>query len=169
MPTYGVTKTYTPEQGLSATFRQWRAKSHCRFLHGYALGVRVHFVCHSADLDENGWVYNFGGLKAFKQFLADTFDHKTLVAKDDPALPLMRQLAGLDGVELGYRDIPNPHVFHAVDPLIQLVEVERTGCEAFAKLCYDWLDDNVDFEGRGIRIEYVEVFEHQGNSATYYG
>ena len=30
-------KKYGHERGLSAAFRQWRAVSHCRFMHGYSL------------------------------------------------------------------------------------------------------------------------------------
>ena len=35
---YRSSKTYGHEIGLSAAFRQWRAQSHCRLIHGYALG-----------------------------------------------------------------------------------------------------------------------------------
>lgn len=155
---YRVTKTYTPEQGLSATFRQWRAKSHCRFLHGYALGVRVVFECSAEALDENGWVYNFGGLKPFKEYITDLFDHKTLVAQDDPQLEVFKQLSLTDTSHGGHQ-------------LLQLVVVPRTGCEAFAKLCYLWLLAHLKqtAEGRPVRLVSVEVFEHGGNSATYVG
>jgi 6-pyruvoyltetrahydropterin/6-carboxytetrahydropterin synthase len=38
-----ATKTYGDDLGLSVAFRQWRADSHCRYLHGYAIGVRLTF------------------------------------------------------------------------------------------------------------------------------
>lgn len=155
MSRFRVTKNYSPEQGLSATFRQWRATSHCRFIHGYALGVRVTFECDEDALDDNGWVGNFGGLKSFKQWLCDTFDHKMLVAIDDPAIGLFR--------DMNREPIGKPQ-------LIQLIEVERTGCEGFAKmigqkLILDFLPDFA--VGRDVRVVSVEVYEHTGNSATW--
>ncbi len=79
------TKTYGQEQGLSCAFRQWRANhSHCQLLHGYALGFM--FVFQADKLDERGWVMDFGGLKGLKQALQDTFDHKVVIAADDPNL-----------------------------------------------------------------------------------
>jgi 6-pyruvoyltetrahydropterin/6-carboxytetrahydropterin synthase len=39
-----VKKTYGHELGLSACFRQHRAKSHCRFLHGYPLSFTFTFA-----------------------------------------------------------------------------------------------------------------------------
>jgi 6-pyruvoyltetrahydropterin/6-carboxytetrahydropterin synthase len=162
--TYMVTKNYGPENGLSATFRQWRADSHCRFIHGYALGVEVTFLCEDADLDENGWVYNFGGLKEFKAWLQETFDHKMLVAKDDPAIELFRDMAN---TRERRRFSPGREPWVESGQLIQLVEVERTGCEGFARMIADWLINNIDMKGRQVRIDCVRVYEHDGNSATY--
>lgn len=48
--TYKSTKLYGHEIGLSAAFRQWRAESHCRFLHGYALAVRFEFEADELDV-----------------------------------------------------------------------------------------------------------------------
>jgi 6-pyruvoyltetrahydropterin/6-carboxytetrahydropterin synthase len=153
-PMYKITKTYHPENGFSATFRQHRAKSHCRFIHGYALGIRVTICSNDVNLDENGWVYNFGGLKPFKAWLEDTFDHKMLVAKDDPAINLFRDMNR------------EPHLYKP--QLIQMVEVERVGCEGFAKLVHDKLASLIEeSDGSRIWLESVEVFEHHGNSATY--
>jgi 6-pyruvoyltetrahydropterin/6-carboxytetrahydropterin synthase len=77
-----VQKTYPHSLGLSCSFRQWRANTHCRYLHGYAMQVRLSFA--SADLDTRNWVLNFGGLKEIKQMIIDLLDHRTLVANDDP-------------------------------------------------------------------------------------
>lgn len=139
-------KTYTHAQGLSCCFRQWRATdSHCRFLHGYSLQVTITF--RSQVLDDRNWVVNFGGLKSVKAWLETTFDHKTLIAKDDPNLESFRTIA------------------HYKDPLIQLVEVEHVGCEAFAKMIYDHVRE--EFLNHPAEIECVEVREHEGNFARY--
>jgi 6-pyruvoyltetrahydropterin/6-carboxytetrahydropterin synthase len=150
--TYRSTKTYGHEVGLSACFRQWRAQSHCRFLHGYALSVHVEFE--ADELDERHWVVDFGSLKSFKGVLEDTFDHKLLVAEDDP---MLHHLNALDSTDGGLN-------------LAQLVIVPATGCEAFAKLIFDyvglWLMDN-GYSPR-VRCNFVTVREHAGNSASYY-
>ena len=144
---YISTKTYGHELGLSACFRQWRAESHCRYLHGYALAVRLEFE--SEELDVRNWIVDFGGLKSFKTQLENTFDHKLLVAEDDPEKDTLCMLAGLG--------------------LADVVMVEATGCEAFAKLIYEcadiWLHD-AGYKPR-VRVRSVEVREHGANSAIY--
>lgn len=145
--TYKVTKTYGPEQGLSAAFRQWRADSHCRFIHGYALGFKFTFSCQ--DLDVRNWCVDFGGLKGLKQILIDNFDHKLLVAQDDPRIG-----------DLMYLDTLG---------LAEVVVLPAVGCEKFAEYIYkvteQWLVD-AGF-GPRCQLDSVEVFEHSGNSAIY--
>lgn len=168
-----VTKSYGHEAGLSATFRQWRAKSHCRFIHGYALAFHLTFACHDNEVNENGWVIDFGSLKPVKAWLAETFDHKTLVAADDPLLNLFRGLSG-DG-DYAVQDASEWDYFETEggakrDPLIQLTEVERTGCEAFAKMVAShvqgMLKDKLLGDTRAWLVS-VECREHDGNGATY--
>lgn len=84
------TKEYGHEIGLSACFRQWRAESHCRLLHGYALAVK--FTFGAQEVDVRNWVVDFGSMKSLKQMLQDTFDHTLLVAEDDPKLEVLKQL-----------------------------------------------------------------------------
>lgn len=139
---YRSTKTYTPAEGLSVAFRQWRADSHCRLLHGYALEVT--FVFSSRELDHRNWVMDFGGMKEIKAWLHDTFDHKTLVAKDDPQFELFKDMAAAG--------------------LIDMAVVEHVGCECFAKLVYDHASMLLPTH---VKIEQVEVREHAGNSAIY--
>ena len=83
--------------------------------------------------------------------MEDTFDHKTLVAEDDPLLEYFSDLEDLG--------------------LAQVVVVEATGCEAFAKLIYEcaeiWLKD-AGYAPR-VRMHHVTVREHGANSATYTG
>jgi 6-pyruvoyltetrahydropterin/6-carboxytetrahydropterin synthase len=146
--TYISTKTY--EYAFPCCFRQWRAQSHCRFLHGYALTVRIEFE--ADQLDERNWVVDFGGMKSFKGWLETTFDHKLLVAEDDPF----------------------KHMFQSMDHdehVCETVVVPNTGCEAFAELVYEaavvWLKDNG--YGHRVGVSQVEVREHGGNSAIYVG
>ena len=142
---YLSTKTYGHEIGLSACFRQWRAQSHCRLLHGYALAVK--FTFGATELDNCGWVVDFGSLKSLKGRLEDTFDHKLLVAEDDP---MLQAFLDLDRMKLA-----------------AVIVVPATGCEAFAKLIFDtteiWLKD-AGYAPR-VTLVSVEVKEHGANSA----
>tara|TARA_S200002703_G_scaffold8511_2_gene8541 strand:+ start:11301 stop:11747 length:447 start_codon:yes stop_codon:yes gene_type:complete len=140
------TKTYNHNIGLSCAFRQWRAKhSHCRFMHGYALSVRINF---KGMLNDRNWVYDFGDLKFVKQFLQDTFDHKTVIAEDDPELETFKELE-----EKG---------------LIQLVIIPHVGCEKFAEyICKEIAPQIVVNSNERVKLMSVEVREHSGNSAIY--
>lgn len=151
---YQVTKTYGHNLGLSACFRQWRATSHCRFLHGYALQVEL--VFEAPRLNKNNWVIDFGSLKPVKKWLEETFDHKTLVAEDDP-------------------EYINFQMMHS-QGLIDMITVEKTGCEAFAEMIRDKVEGlleqlalDEELQGgtsNGVYLKSVEVREHGANSAT---
>jgi len=139
---YQVIKTYGNETGLSCAFRQWRADSHCNLIHGYALGFEITF---EADkLDERNWVIDFGDLGVLKRYLKDTFDHTTAVAVDDPMLEHFTNL----------RD----------EGLIDLRLMLNVGCEAFAKLVYDFCKG---LEDDRVKVKSVRVFEHGANSAVF--
>ena len=75
------TSTKVLELG-SCAFRQPKAESHCRFLHGYRLTAKFWFSAN--QLDENNWVVDFGSLSHLKERLKKQFDHTTVLDKDDP-------------------------------------------------------------------------------------
>ena len=92
---------------------------------------------------------DFGGLSELKEKLKKVFDHKTIVAKDDPKLGAFQALEGM-----GVAD---------------LVILEGVGCELFAKKAYELGQDTLDkleLSSR-IRIVSVECAEHGANSAVY--
>jgi len=145
------TKTYGNDRGLSCCFRQWAAThSHCSLLHGYSIGIKLVFECET--LDDKNWCMDFGGMKEFKAWADYMFDHTLIIARDDPEFST---LVALDG------------------KLAELRVVDAVGCEMFAKLCFDKMDEILV---NGLtrypinptaRIKSVEVFEHGSNSATY--
>lgn len=141
------TKRYGHEIGLSSCFRQHRAESHCRLLHGYAMSFK--FVFAAKVLDERNWVVDFGGLKGLKGILEDTFDHKTVIAEDDPHLEWFKE-AERRGI-------------------LELVVLPSCGCEKFAEFVYEvteqWLKD-AGFSPRCTLVS-VEVKEHGANGASY--
>ncbi|UNA00852.1 6-pyruvoyl tetrahydropterin synthase protein [Edwardsiella phage vB_EpM_ZHS] len=151
------TKTYGHDVGLSCVFRQWRANSHCNQLHGYALAVRLVFK--SSTLDSRNWVVDFGALKPVKAWLQHMFDHTVLVAVDDPELRQMQALA-----DAGVIDLRN---------------VTAVGCEAFAQLIGEYVNDwlfnynNALFKERikppeNLHCAEVQVSEHGANSASWF-
>ena len=142
---YQVTKTVSHEQGWSSAFRQWRAESHCRFIHGYALAVE--FVFEADTLDSRNWVIDFGDFKPLRAHLADLFDHKTIIAIDDPLLSYFDELAAVGAIDL--------------------VVTQAVGCEAFATLIaketQTWLS-TTQYANR-VRLVSIEVREHGSNAA----
>lgn len=146
---YQSTKQFGHDLGLSCCFRQWRAESHCNQLHGYAIAIRLVFEAN--ELDHRGWVVDFGSMKSLKGMLEDTFDHKLLVAEDDPDKDEICALAGM-----GIADV---------------IVVPAVGCEKFAEYVFGatevWLQSN----GYAPRVKLIsaEVKEHGANSAIYTG
>jgi len=139
------TKTYGHELGFSCAFRQWRANnSHCRFLHGYALSIKLEFT---GDLDERNWVMDFGGLRAVKLMLERTFDHTTIVAEDDP---LFAEFVRLDNLGV-----------------INMVTMPHVGCERFAEWIGNWVTTWLAKYKPDLTLLSVEVREHGANSAIW--
>lgn len=144
---YRSTKTYGHEVGLSCAFRQWRAQSHCRLVHGYAVSVKLEFS--ATELDDNNWVMDFGALKDVKEWLQQGFDHSLVVAKDDPFLEKFMELHNMG--------------------LARVVTISDVGCEKFAEHIYDKVKDWLYTMRHSPRVhlESVEVREHGANSAIY--
>lgn len=146
--TFRSTKTYGNDRGFSCAFRQHRAHdSHCRLIHGYALGFK--FVFETEELDARNWVVDFGGLDDLKAILHQNFDHTTIVSEDDPEIEWFRE-----GHKRG---------------VLRLVEFPYAGCERFAEMVFmvtkQWLIDS-GFSPR-CKLISVEVSEHGANSALY--
>ncbi|NBP00760.1 MAG: hypothetical protein EBU90_11635 [Proteobacteria bacterium] len=129
----------------SCAFRQWRADSHCKYIHGYRLQAKFWFGC--SGLDDKNWVVDFGGLKELKSILEKQFDHTLCIANDDPLLNAFREL----------------HRVGAVDLRIMTggVGIERT-----AEWCFKIADEHVrNITNNRCWVNKVEVWEHEKNSA----
>jgi len=131
----------------STAFRQPRAESHCRYIHGYQLKAEVTFACN--ELDGNNWVFDFGGLKDLKHIYKTQFDHTLVVASDDPEIELLKELN--------------------VRGLAQLrIMTGGVGIERFAEWCFKTADSFVDEATNGrVWVESVTVYEHDDNFASY--
>ena len=80
----------------SCAFRQPKAESHCKFLHGYRLTAKFWFKAN--QLDENNWVVDFGSLDHLKKLLKKQFDHTTVIDKNDPYIDSFKVMDGV-GIE----------------------------------------------------------------------
>lgn len=137
------TKRFT---GFPCTHRQWKAESHCRFVHGYSREFYFEFA--ASELTPEGWVVDFGGLKEIKAWLDDVFDHTFLVAQDDPELENFTALDMKKIIQL--RVLPNP------------------GMEGTALYVYEHASKILEkLYGKRTWITKVEVRENEKNSAFY--
>ena len=137
------TKKFT---GFPCTHRQWRAESHCRFVHGYSREFYFEFACNERTVE--GWVVDFGGLKEVKEMLEYNFDHTFLASQDDPELSTWKELDKKGIIQL--RILPNPSMEGTAEWLYQVVNKmvkEKTKNRAWVTL--------------------VEVRENEKNSAIF--
>jgi len=139
------TSTKVLELG-SCAFRQPKAESHCRFLHGYRLTAKFWFSAN--QLDENNWVVDFGSLDHLKERLKKQFDHTTVLDKDDPYIDEFTHLEE--------------------EGIIDLRLMSGVGIEKFAEYCFKASNNVIKEQSEGrCWVDKVEVFEHENNSAIY--
>ncbi len=144
------TKTY--KQIAPLAYRQWKADSNCRLVHGYALSFHFEFECDT--LDARNWCMDFGGLRPLKDFIEEHFDHVTLMASDDPHKDWF-----LEGASRG---------------LLKLTEVEKTGCEGLADYLYEYINTILlpnfgSAEASRVWCSKVEIRETDSNMAMRVG
>ena len=131
----------------STAFRQWKADSHCKLIHGYRLQCKLWFT--ADELDDKNWIYDFGGCREIKKLLEKQFDHTTVVAADDPELDTFKLMSDKGMIDLRIAE--------------KGVGIERT-----AEWVYETTNKFVTEQTNNrVRVIKVEVWEHEGNSAIY--
>jgi len=146
MKKYQVIKTFGSDRGFSCAFRQWRAESDCKFIHGYSLGFKL--VLETETLDNKSWVYDFGAFNPIKEWIQENFDHTFIISKDDPEINYLK--------EMGEKD------------LAKIIELDSVGCESFAEITFNFASKYISKETDGrVNLISVEVFEHGANSAVF--
>lgn len=144
---YVSTKEYI--DAFPVAYRQWRADSFCNRIHGYSFSMKFYFG--SNELDIRNWCMDYGGLRDLKSFLEEHFDHKLLVAEDDPQLELFKKLEENDVASLTI--LPN------------------LGCECLADMLYKYVntiyipDSLGQFEAERLWCYRVDVRETSSNMA----
>lgn len=140
------TKRFGP---ISTGHRQWRDDGHCSRIHGYGRIVEIEFGCH--ELDDRGWVQDFGGLKTVNEWLHLMWDHRVLVAEDDPHLGELRKMDSLGLIKINVLKAP-------YGPSI----------EQGARHVFDHVNEWVEAESQGrVWVQSVRVWEHENNAAKY--
>jgi 6-pyruvoyltetrahydropterin/6-carboxytetrahydropterin synthase len=111
----------------------------CRHLHGH--NGRVVLSLEVSQLNSVGMVMDFARVKqVVKTWLDTTFDHRMILHRDDPALPVLRQLG---------------------EPVVDL-DVNPTA-ENLARLIYEFALH------QGFPVVEVQLWETDSCSATYSG
>lgn len=151
---YQSTKKFGP---ISTDHRNWHAAVNterdsvkCARLHGYGRYVQLTFA---GDLDEMGWVFDFGMTKNIKKFLEDNWDHRTLIASDDPELEFLQTIHDKGLISMNIMDVSKGWT-----PAI----------EGSCKFVFDHVQPVIHHETNGrVHIAKVEIWEHENNSAVF--
>ena len=134
---------------ISTGHRQWKHKGHCSYVHGYGRYVRLTFE--ASELDERGWVMDFGDLKDIKRWIEAEWDHKVLIASDDPLLQQLKELESHGGILLNV--LPDGYY---------------PGIEESCRYLYDMLNPMIkEKTNNRVEITRVEIWEHENNHAEY--
>ena len=139
-------KTYSD---IPFAHRQHRHDGHCAQIHGHNWSFTFTFGCD--QLDECGFVVDFGKLKPIKRWIDENLDHACLFNRDDPHLQEILEINEKTGCQIYQPYIVDQcsseglakHLFAVVDPIVRELSWDR----AF--------------------LLSVEVIEDSRNSATF--
>ncbi len=139
-------KTYSD---IPFAHRQHRHDGHCSQIHGHNWGFTFTFGCD--ELDECGFVVDFGKLKPIRRWIDENLDHACLFNRDDPHLEAILAVNQTTGCQI-YR----PYI------------VDQCSSEGLARHLFPIVDKLVReiSAGRAYLIS-VQVVEDSRNSATY--
>ena len=149
MTQYKYTSTKEYHDAFPCAYRQWRADSHCKFIHGYSFTIKFYFGTN--DLDVRNWAADYGGLSELKDILESHFDHTLLVAEDDPEIDWYRE-AEKRGIA-------------------KLTILPKLGCEGLASMLYKYVNGIFipdcwgPSEAERLWCYRVEIRETQSNMA----
>lgn len=135
---------------ISVSHRHWRAPTHCAYIHGYARTTEVTIGCDA--LDTHGWVFDLGALRPVRSFLEQAWDHRVLVADDDPLLADLQALEAKGGLRL-----------HVMDTSRGWGPTLESSCQ----FVFDHTDSLVREASNGrARIIKIEIWEKGDNRAA---
>ena len=140
---FTCTKEY---KDIPFAHRQPVHDGHCALIHGHNWGVIIEFQ--ASELDECGFVVDFGKLKMLKRYL-DTFDHALVINDSDSQKETLLELE-----EKG---------------LARIVIVDSCSSEGLALHFYNEFSKLINETfGERVTIKALTVTEDSKNSATFY-
>lgn len=102
MTSYTISKRFGP---FPAAHRQAKHSGHCALIHGHNWYVVLQLARTDGQVNELGFVFDFGELGFVRDFLTQLLDHTCLIAADDPARTALSELDGTLGL-FGLRIMP---------------------------------------------------------------
>lgn len=147
MSRFFTTHRYAP---ISTGHRNWQESGKCAWTHGHGRIVEITFG--ASELDNRGTSVSNNDLGVIENWLKNEWDHRILIAHDDPLLPEFNALHELGGINLNIMHSPygpsveqsSTYVFDKVDHIIK--EITNNRC---------W-------------VQLVQIWEHY-NTAIMYG
>lgn len=137
---YSIQKRF---DGFPFAHRQHTHEGHCKLIHGHNWDFEI--CLEGTELDENGFVYDFGKFKWLKEWLTHMFDHTCVISEDDPRLYEFK-----DAHKTG---------------LLNLRVVPSCSAEGLAKFIYT----HIIATDLKVKLAWVKVYEDHKNSACYAG
>jgi 6-pyruvoyltetrahydropterin/6-carboxytetrahydropterin synthase len=120
---------------------------HCRLVHGHNWSFVITFA--AEEVDENGFVIDFGKLKGLRKELEAWFDHTFLLNASDPLLGTFKSFLG--------------NLF-----LNNVRAVRDCSCEGIAEMVFHLAEAVVVEQSKGrVHVQRVVVYEDSKNSAAF--
>ena len=137
------TKTY---RDIPLSHRQPLHSGRCSRLHGHSWAITLTFE--AKELDDNGFVIDFGDLHFLGDWIDENLDHATALKESDPMCTECEKLE-----EQG---------------LLKIIWVQSASCEGIAHFLYHTFQPMIEQKTNGrVRIQSLRLEEDSKNSATY--
>lgn len=115
----------------------------CSKIHGHNWQIKLTFGC--TELNEMGFVIDFGRLKLIKNYIQDQLDHACVLSYNDPL----------------FDEIVAPNVY-------KIFTVENASCEGLAEHLFSIFADMILVtEGTRAFLYELEIWEDSKNSVKY--
>ena len=117
----------------------------CSRIHGHSWSIILTFA--ASELDENGFVVDFGELHYISDWIDEHLDHGTIVCSDDPLIDNIRSIAK--------------------QGLLKIIEIESASCEGIATYLFHTFDTLVrKHSNNRAWLKKIDLMEDSKNSAT---
>ena len=136
-------KTY---RDIPLSHRQPFHQGRCSRLHGHSWSITLTFG--ASNLDDNGFVIDFGDLHFLEDWIDAHLDHGTVLCDQDPRKEELQELEKTG--------------------LLKITWVNSASCEGIAKFLFETFSPMVsDRTGGRVSLRSIHLEEDSKNSATY--